>query len=545
MSRGTLRSWLAILALAGSAAAVVASVSSTRPRVAGRTPAKVSPTATPATPASPVIDSFFTEEWSKSRITPAAPADDLAVLRRASLALHGTIPSLEEIRAFEADTSPARLRTRLRAMLADTRFADYFAERLARAWVGIETGQFIIYRRDQFTRWLAGQLRENRPYADLVREMISADGLWTSERAVNFVGSAYANDDLDENVLTARTVRGFLGQRIDCAQCHDHPFAHWKQKQFEGLAAFYGQSAVSLQGMVDQPKLFEKTLELRIEDPQTKEERVIAPSVPFSPECLPKKGERRDRLAAWITDPKNDRFSRAAVNRVWGLLFGRSYVEPVDDLPDPGDESTVLLDRLGAGFRDSGYDLRWLIEQIILSRPFRISSALAEADDDAYEQAEGAWAVFPMTRLRPEQVIGAMIQSGRLQTIDQNSHLLARAIRFFREQDFVRDYGDAGEAELDDRSGTVSQALLRMNGKLTRELFEAGPLSSAGRLSSMATDDQLVDLCFLVTLTRRPTAEERAHFLPLVRDTKEDARSKATEDLLWALVNSAEFSWNH
>lgn len=540
MSRGTLGSWLSVVALAGGAVAAVASVTTDGPPAAKTA-------AAPERPVEPgsLADTFFAEAWSRLNVAQAEPADDLTVLRRASLALHGTVPSLEEIRSFEADEDPDRLRSRVRAMLADSRFADYFAERLARAWVGVGEGQFLVYRRDRFTRWLADQLRENRPYNDLAREVISADGLWTSEPAVNFVGAAYANDELDENVLAGRTVRGFLGQRIDCAQCHDHPFADWKQGQFEGLAAFYGQSAVSLQGIVDQPHLFENTLEFRVEDPKTSEERVVPPAVPFLADCLPADGSRRDRLAAWVTDAKNDRFPRAAVNRVWGLLFGRPYVDPVDDLPDPGDEGTVLLDRLGAGFRDSGYDLRWLIETIVLSRPFRASSSLANADEATFRKADAAWAVFPMTRLRPEQVIGAMIQSGRLQTIDQNSHLLARTIRYFREQDFVGQYGDAGEGELDSRSGTVSQALLRMNGNLTRELFEAGPASSAGRLSSMAGDEQLVELCFLVTLTRRPTAEERDHFLPQIRDAKDDARSRAVEDLLWALVNSAEFSWNH
>jgi len=540
MPRRPLRPLLAVAAVAGCAAVVVAAATSGRPRLTEP------PAARPASiVVSPVVDGFFAAEWKRAEISPAAEADELTVLRRASLALHGTIPSLEEIRSYEADARPDRLRLRVRKMLAEPRFADYFAERLARAWVGVEGGQFIVYRRERFTRWLAEQLRENRPYDDLVREVISADGLWTSEPAVNFVSAGYANDDLDENALTARTVRGLLGQRIDCAQCHDHPFANWKQKQFEGLAAFYGQSAISLQGVVDQPKMFEKTLELRIEDPETKEERVVAPSVPFLPECLPATGDRRDRLAAWVVDPKNERFPRATVNRVWGLLFGRPYIEPVDDLPDPGDDSSLLLDKLGAGFRESGYDLRSLIETIILSRPFRASSELPGADEKSYHEADEAWAVFPMTRLRPEQVIGAMIQSGRLRTIDQNSNLLARAIRFFREQDFVRDYGDAGDAELDDRSGTVSQALLRMNGKLSQEIFEAGPVSSAGRLSSMAEDERLVDLCFLITLTRRPTDAERQHFQPLISAAKDDARAQSTQDLLWALVNSAEFSWNH
>jgi hypothetical protein len=539
MSRPPFRSWLALLALAAGAIGVVGAAT------ADRKPAASNRTEPSAAPRSALIDAHFTSEWTRSGVTPAALADELTVLRRASLALMGTIPSLEEIRAFEADTSPDRLARRVRAMLADTRFADYFAERLARAWVGVSREPFLVYRRERFTRWLAEQLHQNRPYDALVRDVIATDGLWTSEPAANFVTAAYANEDLDENVLAARTVRGFLGQRIDCAQCHDHPFAHWKQKEFQGLAAFYGQSAVSLQGVVDQPRMFEKTLELRIEDPTTKTENIVAPGVPFLPECLPADGSRRDRLAAWITDAKNDRFPRAAVNRVWGLLFGRAYVQPVDDLPDPGDEKTVLLDRLGADFRASGYDLRRLIEQIVLSTPFRASSSLPDADEAAYASAEAAWAVFPMTRLRPEQVIGAMIQAGSLRTIDQNSSLVARTFRFFREQDFVRDYGDAGEAELDPRSGTVSQALLRMNGKPTRDLFDAGPFNAAGRLASMAGDESLVDLCFLVTLTRRPTPEERDHFLPSVRDTKKDARSRATEDLLWALVNSAEFSWDH
>lgn len=540
------QSWLAILALAGASAGVVAAAVT----IDDAFTVRASNRAETPSGGSPIVDQFFAEAWQQAGIAPAPLADELTVLRRASLALHGTVPSLEEIRTYEADERPDRLRLRVRAMLADSRFADYFAERLARPWVGVSRDPFIIYRRDRFTRWLASELRENRPYDEIARSVLSTDGLWTSEPAANFVTSAVANDDLDENVLTARTVRGFLGQRIDCAQCHDHPFANWKQSEFEGLAAFFGQSAVSFQGVVDQPQMFEKTLEYRVElpgaDEDSKTEKVIAPSVPFLPECLPAEGARRDRLAAWITDPRNERFGRAAANRVWGLLFGRPYVEPVDDLPDPGDPSTVLLDRLDEGFRDSGYDLRWLIETIVMSRPFRASSSLADADTEAYRSAADEWTVFPLSRLRPEQVVGAMIQAGRLQTIDQNSHLLARTIRFFREQDFVGEYGDAGEAELDARSGTVSQALLRMNGKLTGELFEAGPFSSAGRLSSLAdNDDQLVELCFLVTLARRPNVEERQFFVSSLEGTKSKARARATEDMLWSLVNSAEFSWNH
>ena len=542
----TIRSWLAVLAVAGGAVGVVAAVTSPVPDRPERTASPAASVEEPFEPPGSIVDEFFVAEWSRRGVAPAETVDDLTVFRRASLVLLGTVPSLEEIRLFEADARADRLRRQIWAMLDDPRFGDYWAERLARAWVGVEGEPFLVYRRDRFTRWIAGQLAENRPYDELARAVLSTDGLWTSEPAANFVTSAVANDVLDHNELAARTVRSFLGQRIDCAQCHDHPFADWKQSEFQGLAAFFGQSAVSFQGVVDQPRLFENDLEYTVDDADGESSRVVEPSVPFLKECLPTRGARRDRLAAWVTDPQNERFMRATVNRVWGLLFGRPYVEPVDDLPDPGDERTVLLDRLGDKFRESGYDLRRLIEEIVLSRPFRVSSSLPGADADGFRKSESAWAVFPITRLRPEQVIGAMLQAGRLQTIDQNSNLIARFLRFVREQDFVNQYGDPGETELAPQSGTVSQALLRMNGQLTKEVFGANPFSSAGRLGSLTKDDaRLIELCFLVTLTRRPTVAERDHFLSFVSGTTDDARRRATEDLLWSLVNSTEFSWNH
>src|SRR5206468_647390 len=112
-------------------------------------------------------------------------------------------------------------------MLDDQRFAYYFAERLARSYVGTEAGQFLIFRRDRFVEWLSDELRKNTPYDDVVRSMISAQGLWTGEPATNFVTAGINEGNIDENKLAGKTVRAFLGQRIDCAQCHDHPFDNW------------------------------------------------------------------------------------------------------------------------------------------------------------------------------------------------------------------------------------------------------------------------------------------------------------------------------
>jgi hypothetical protein len=497
------------------------------------------------------IDRALEENWRTRGLTAAEAADDLTVLRRLALALFGTGPSLEEIRAFEDDARPDRLHHRVRQMLADTRFSDYFAERLARACVGNEDGQFIVYRRDRFVRWLSAQLHEGRPFDQIVYSMISETGLWTGRPATNFVTAAVANEDLDENKLAGRTVRAFLGQRIDCAQCHDHPFASWKQHEFEGLASFFGQVQTSLVGIEDKQMRDGTPVEYEVEDRKTREKRVVVPAVPFHSEWLPDNGSRRERLAGWVVHRQNRRFERAIANRVWGMMFGRPYHDPVDDLPDPADDSHDLLDILGRDFREHGCDLRRLVQVIAATRPFRMTSQTAAKDSFgeaslAVQSAEAAWAVFPLVRLRPEQVIGAILQSSSVQTADQNSHWVFRAVRLLQGGQFVREYGDLGDNELVDRGGTIPQRLLLMNGELADGASKGGPISSVGRIARFAsTDARAVEAAYLLCLTRRPGAEELAWFGGQLAGTTGEERRKIVEDLVWTLFNSTEFAWNH
>lgn len=508
-------------------------------------------------PAVERVNAEFAARWKDAGIVPAGRAADLQVLRRLSLALQGTIPSLQEIRQFEADERPDRLDHWTRRMLADVRFADNFAERLARSLVGNENGQFVVFRRGRFVDWLSDELRKNTPYDEMVRTMISQTGLWTGNPAVNFVTAAINEGDVDENKLAGKTVRAFLGQRIDCAQCHDHPFEHWKQREFEGLAAFYGQVQQSIVGIEDKPVRNGTAVEYEVEDRKTLEKRVVPVSVPFHPEWLPppESGSRRARLAAWITNPANRRFERAIANRVWGLLFGRAYAEPIDDLPDPDDSQRDLLDVLGEDFREHHYDLRRLVQVVAACAPFRVESEFelpSESSRTAGEQlgalqgAQAAWAVFPLIRLRPEQVIGSIFQSSSIQTADQNSHLLFRTLRFLQGGQFVREYGDLGENELQDRGGTIPQRLLMMNGELAGGPTRSNPINAVGRIATLAsTDEKCVETAYLICLTRRPMAEELAHFVAQLKDTKKDERRRIVEDLIWTLFNSTEFAWNH
>ena len=375
------------------------------------------------------VDQFLENQWSEQQITPAEITDDYLQLRRLSLALHGTIPSLEELREFEAMQGADRIQRWTLKLLEDRRFADYFSERFTRAFVGVEQGQFIIFRRDRFKAWLSEQIQANTPYDELVRTLISSEGLWTGDPETNFITSAVADGNLDRNKLTGSTVRAFLGQRIDCAQCHDHPFDHWKQSEFEGLTAFYGQVEIQVLGVRQN-----KELKYEVEDRETLEKRTVSPQVPFLNECLPQEGTLREKLAAWVTHPQNRRFERAAANRFWGLVFGVPYFDPVDDLPAPTDlteSDPDVLDILGRDFRENGYDIKRMVQTIVASKAFRLSSTSHSNDSEQIERATDAWALFPLVRLRPEQIIGSMLQASSLKTIDQNSNLFMRGRRFF------------------------------------------------------------------------------------------------------------------
>ena len=531
---------------------------------------RVEPVATPSVPerGRAIVEEVnwtLADAWELEEFEPPAVADDLTILRRLSLALHGTIPSLEEIRQFEADTEPDRLTRWTRRLLDDPRFGNYFAERLARPLVGADAGPFILFRRDRFTAWLAERLMTDEPWDATVRHLIADEGLWTDTPSVNFVTMQFTNDEkaVDASRLTARTVRAFLGQRIDCAQCHDHPFEQWKQSQFEGLAAHYAQPSIGIGGMKDNPET-----SYVLQDAETLEDRTIDPALPFGDEWLVSTAaltnedvetmRPRRQLALWVTSEENHRFDRAIVNRVWTLMMGRPVVpsRPVDDLPDPvdpidrafGDEHDewAVLDLLADDFRSSGRHLHRLIETIAASEAFRATSQ-SDHIGSQRDRAEDVWAVRPLVRLRPEQMIGSMLQAGSIRTIDRDSHLAVRFLRLVRENDFVRDYGDAGEAELDDRSATIPQALLRMNGKLADELSEASPMTAAGRLAMVESDPtRFVETAYLICLTRRPTDAEREYFVGELTTAAEEgpeAREQAVQDVFWTLFNSPEFSW--
>ena len=229
------------------------------------------------------------------------------------------------------------------------------------------------------------------------------------------------------------------------------------------------------------------------------------------------------------------------------LLLGRPLVEPVDDLPLEESDLPEPLVILADDFIRHGYDLRRLVHVIAATGVFQLDSRADPqiASHEITPQHDQHWAVFPLTRLRSEQVVGAVLQSASLQTIDYDSHIIVRFLRALGQNEFIERYGDAGEAEMEEDGGTIPQRLLLMNGELVKDRTKDNLVSNAAtRIAMLAPDSATaVEVAYLAVLSRRPTTAELEHFVARLDEVGD--RKEHLEDLYWTLINSTEFSWNH
>ena len=496
------------------------------------------------------LNACFENEWLTQEIDVAEQADWLTVCRRISLAMVGTGLSLEEIRNLELVDESQRIGSHLQRLIDSPRFHDYWAERFTRVYVGAEDGPFIAFRRRRFRSWLSDSFATNRRYDEIVRSLVTANGFWTDRPEVNFLTVTLGSNEKDQPDpirLAARTTRAFLGLRIDCLQCHNDflgnaslgngdELREGKQTDFHALAAFYSTARLNgLQGIRDETHPYKYTF-LNADEMTT-----VEPAVPYLGDLMPSEGSARDRLATWLTHAENKQAARAIVNRVWALMFGRSLTDAVDNIPLDA-ELHPAIDFLADDFVDHGFDLRRLIRLIAYSRPYQIDSA---ADFEITQQHEQAWAVYPLTRLRPEQVAGSVIQAARVKTVDRDSSLLIQLMKFGGVNDFVTRYGDIGEDEFDQDNVTITQRLIMLNGKLVSEYSNDNPVlnSSSHILMFAKRDEAVVNAAYLCVLNRLPDAEERTIFTKRMVESR--SRKSAVIDLFWVLLNSSELAWNH
>lgn len=472
------------------------------------------------------IDRHFLGRWEAEQIKPADLAGDAEFLRRVYLDLSGRIPRVAEVRDFLADPAPDKRSRLVAERLAS---ADY-VRHLTHVWRDLflshtsADGKFLA---PPLESWLARQLRDNRPYDEFVRSILTADLAQSGPLAF------YTAHELKADNLAAATSRLFLGINLDCAQCHNHPFASWKRDQFwELAAAFAGVRRLR----TDNPYLpAPEALELReIAIPgtdRTVEVRFLDGSRPaLDPGMSP-----RVALARWVTAADNPYFARALVNRTWAHFFGRGLIDPLDALGNRSESSNgQLLDRLAREFAARQFDMQLLMRAIATSQTYQRSSR----QSDVSQRDPAAFARMAVRGLTTEQTLANLaIATGLGAPVSTSAGPTASLA------------GIVGAAATPDRASdtetTILEALALMNGKYIADATSptGGHLLTAVVEGPFLDDQARIETLFLATVSRRPTAEE-AEQIRAVLERQPDRRA-ALADLLWALLNSSEFLSNH
>jgi Protein of unknown function (DUF1549)/Protein of unknown function (DUF1553) len=483
------------------------------------------------------IDARLAARWAALKIQPAARADDGEFLRRASLDLVGRIPTAAEARDFLDDPNPGK-----RAALVD-RLLDSpaYASRAVLLWRQLllpDSGDQAPVASNGFEAWLAKKVAEEAGYDRIVREILAV-------KLVGRDGNAMVQGQLEPTpaafytakggkpeTIAADSARAFLGLRLECAQCHNHPFAKWKREEFWGFAAFF--AGVPRQADDDATALPRMT-----RDDATRRELTIpgtstvikAINLDHSSPAWRPRAETREILAEWITAPNNPYFARAAVNRTWARFLGYGLIDPVDDLDATGDEGLIeLLEEVAGQFRDHGYDLKYLIRALMETRAYNLSSAVAPGESTPPPY----FARMPVRGLSPGQFIDSLTQA----TGADLGETRARFLELFADRD---------EPPTESQT-SILQALTLMNGTFLERATnpETGDVLGAIAGAPYLDTPGRVEILYLAALTRRPRPEERDRVVRYIdRHPDEADRAKALADAFWALLNGPEFRINH
>ena len=478
------------------------------------------------------LDSRYSAIWSESGITPEL-CDDATYQRRVTLDLIGRIPSIAEVRVFLADESPEKRARLVDKLLNDAdesaKNSELAAEHLSRIWRRLiiappGAGNVSLASLDP---WLKSSFRENRPYNEMIRALVVASQPGGSETAF------YQSIGNTPEAAATEISRAFLGVRIGCAQCHDHPFTDWKQTDFWGMAAFF--AGTQLQPGNDNASQVGSNAPGRItHEGRSYPAKVLGVDAPTE---IGSGQTPREVLAEWMTSAENPTFAANAVNRVWQHLLGRGLVPEVDDLDLASpEERAPVLDDLAQNFIESGYDLRWLISGICKSKVYQCVSL----SDEPYG-ASFASGTRPLKTLTPEQVFDSLEQALMLPVSRSNTESARHNGQMVQ---IVTRLDESISLTPEEYSAGVPQTLMLMNGVListATDLRKSRTLRAIVDAPFIQTEDRL-DALYLATVTRLPRDGERTHLMPYLSNVSEPHEQReALGHIFWALLNSPEF----
>jgi hypothetical protein len=486
------------------------------------------------------IDKQLAERWAAAGIEPAPPSSDAEFLRRAHLDLCGTIPSVADVRVFLADSASDKRLLLVDQLLEQPDHATHLADIWTAFLLPGDVEQERMGGVRGFQSWLRNQFVRNKRYDNVVAELIVAQGRTDRNGEALFYTALSSKPE----ELAANTSRIFLGIQIQCAQCHDHPFNNWKQRDFWGYAAFFArvrQQNVNVAGRSVMQLVNLPTGEVKIPD----SEEIVPPKYLGNQSQRDIDDEsRRSELAIWLASSSNPYFAKATVNRVWGQLFGRGLVDPVDDLGSHNPPShPELLDELADWFIESGFDLKMLYRVLANTRGYQLTSEIADGQPELPPELFARMAIKNMTA---EQLYDALSKATLRRPAEAQMNQPAVRFEDPQRQAFVARFRGMNSKPTEFQSG-IPQALMMMNGQTTTS---ATSVSQSPLLESLDapffTDEERVEALFLATLSRPPQETERLEFVNYVNSREGHAdRRQALGDVLWALANSAEFALNH
>lgn len=517
------------------------------------------------------IDLAMQAGWADAGVKPSPAEDELKWCRRVYLDLIGRIPSYEELGEFAKDKSPSKKLSLVQKLLNDDRYTEEYANHWGTVWTNILIGRNggmedrTLTNRAGMQKYLRDSFARNKPYNDLVYELVTATGS-TKPGTEGFNGAtnflAMKVNEEDGTQATAAVSRIFLGLQVQCTQCHNHPFNQWKQQKFWEFNAFFRQTRalrkfVSGTRDVDHAELINQDfageggkadqaeIYFQLRNGLTK----VAYPVFIDGTEIGKSGyvehvNRRDELGKLMM--QSPFLDKAIVNRMWAHFLGYGFTKPIDDLgPHSPTSFPELFDQLSNDFRNSSYDLKQLMVWITMSQPYQLSSRIIK-DNESDDPSQGEtpkFAHFYTRQMSAEQLFQSLAvatQANRKGSLEEQSR---RRDEWMKQ--FVVAFGTDEGDETTTFNGSIPQSLMMFNGELIREAISTEPGSWLGTIAQQkGSVAEKVQVLFLTGLGRRPRSEELSIANQLLVARKNDMNGMM-QDLWWAILNSNEFIFNH
>lgn len=494
-----------------------------------------------------LVDELVFQKLKALGLPSSQICDDATYLRRVSVDLAGRLPTLAESEQFIADQDPNKRVNLVNRLLDGTDYADYFANK----WSSIlrnkrrqETEKTATF---SFHQWIRDSLYENKPYDQFVREILTASGQPGENPAVGWY-----REVKDMSAQVEDTAQLFLGLRIQCAKCHHHPFERWSQEDYYGFAAFFSRVGRKKgegpgQGN-DNDRIFHNRGVAQAENPKTKKP-VKATGLGAVSVDLPQDADPRHAMVDWMADKSNPFFARSLVNRYWKHFFGRGLVDPEDDMRVTNPASNPkLLEGLAKEFVDHNFDLKHLLRTICTSTTYQLTAEPNEWNQDDKQN----FSRFYPRRLNAEVLLDAIDQVTGTDTTFGGVPAGTRAVQlpdngfnsYFLTVFGCPEASSACECERSSEANLAQSLHLLNSGEIQGKLT-----NGAGKAATLAADkgrthEQKVRELYLLAFSREPRPEELAVAVGHINKNAEDPK-RAYEDIVWALINTKEFLFNH